>query len=146
MMNYFDLEKAQQGHPLITRDGRDATYITYAEGATAPVVVLVGTTVMTYSLNGKFFKNYPSDLDLFMKVDNLFESAPVSFPEPLREAPEEGTLCYAVSLLSDFKWSVVKWTNDPYCTNILEAGLLHKTKENAILHANALIKTSGGKT
>ena len=33
MMNYFDLEKAQQGHPLITRDGqRVATYITYVEG------------------------------------------------------------------------------------------------------------------
>ena len=62
-------------------------------------------------------------------------------------APEEGTLCYAASPLSDLKWSVVKWANDPYCTNILEAGLLHKTKEqNAILHTNALIKTSGGKT
>ena len=145
-MNYFDLEKAQQGHPLITRDGRVATYITYVEGASAPVVVLVETTVMTHSPNGKFFKNYPSDLDLFMKVDKLFDSVPVLFPEPLRNAPEEGTLCYAASPLSDLKWSVVKWANDPYCTNILEAGLLHKTKEHAILHTNALIKTSGGKT
>ena len=36
MMNYFDLEKAQQGHPLITRDGRVATYITYVEGVACP--------------------------------------------------------------------------------------------------------------
>ena len=145
-MNYFDLEKAQQGHPLITRDGRDVTYITYVEGATAPIVVLVETTVMTYNECGNFIQALKSPMDLFMKVDKVFDGVPVSFPEPLRNAPEEGTLCYAASPLSDLKWSVVKWANDPYCTNILEAGLLHKTKENAILHTNALIKTSGGKT
>lgn len=145
-MNYFDLEKAQQGHPLITRDGRVATYITYVEGVVCPVVILVGGTVTSYYPSGAFLSNYPSDLDLFMKAEELFESIPVSFPEPLRESPEEGTLCYAVSLLSDFKWSVVKWTNDPYCMKFLESGVLHKTKEHAILHTNALIKTSGGKT
>ena len=146
MMNYFDLEKAQQGHPLVTRDGRVATYITYVEGVACPVVILIEGAVTSCYPSGVFFSNSPSGLDLFMKVDKMFDGVPVSFPEPLRNAPEEGTLCYAASPLSDLKWSVIKWTSDPYCTNILEAGLLHKTKENAILHTNALIKTSGGKT
>ena len=146
MTNYFDLEKAQQGHPLVTRDGRVATYVTCVEEADHPLVVLIDKGVMSYSLDGKFFSDYPSELDLFMKVDKQFDGIPVSFPEPLRHPPEEGTLCYAASPLSDLKWSVVKWKDDPYCTNILESGLLHKTKEHAILHTIALIKTSGGKT
>ena len=123
-----------------------ATYITYVEGVACPVVILIEGAVTSCYPSGVFFSNSPSGLDLFMKVDKMFDGVPVSFPEPLRNAPEEGTLCYAASPLSDLKWSVIKWTSDPYCTNILEAGLLHKTKENAILHTNALIKTSGGKT
>jgi hypothetical protein len=145
MIKYFNLKEAQNGHPMVTRDGREATYITYVEHAYHPVVVLVDREVKSYYLNGRFFSESPSELDLFMKKDSLFESLPVVFPEPIRNPPEEGAICYAASPLSDLKWSVVKWSNDTYCMSILESGLLHKTKENAILHTNAIIKLSGGR-
>lgn len=140
----FDLQKAMQGEPIVTRDGREAFFIAFEPKAVAPLVVRVGDVINTYFENGLFYKDTPSYRDILMK-EELFDSVPVSFPEPLREPPEEGTHCYATSPLSDLKWYFIKWENEIYCMDILERGMLHKTKENAILHANALIEASGGK-
>lgn len=139
----FDLQKAMQGEPIVTRDGREVFFIAFEPKAIAPLVVRVGDVINTYFENGLFYET-PSCRDLFMK-ENLFNSVPVTFPEPLREPPEEGTSCYAAFPLSDLKWYFVKWENDIHCIDLLEKGMLHKTKENAILHTNALIEASGGK-
>lgn len=67
-------------------------------------------------------------------------------PEPLREAPAEGTATYAANMstwaqLADY---VGKWSGGDYDQRCLKRGILHLTREAAALHSKALIAVSGG--
>lgn len=60
-------------------------------------------------------------------------------PEPLREAPEEGTRCFTCAIWHEDTFNVMIWTGGLYDVRCLKRGLLHLTKEAAILHAKALL-------
>lgn len=67
-------------------------------------------------------------------------------PEPVRYVSElEIDEKYFVSLIGSGDFcSFYHWNGDEFDLRMLRRGLIHKTKEAAILHAKALIKISGG--
>lgn len=72
----FNLEMAQQDHPLVTRDGRPAKFIAYVPEADQgfKLVVMIGNTVHTTREDGKF-NNW--NWDLFLAPLGMCEGKPV---------------------------------------------------------------------
>lgn len=74
-MKPFDLELAKQGHPVCTRDGRDARIVCFDRNADQyPIVVLVKYDseldlehTMHYTSEGAWQYRNSHELDLFMK-------------------------------------------------------------------------------
>ena len=69
----------------------------------------------------------------------------VEWPEPMREAPELGTTYYIAAYFgysSPYEGS--KWADDDIDRCRLHSGMLHKTKEAAEMHTQALIALSRG--
>ena len=69
----------------------------------------------------------------------------VKWPEPMREAPELGTTYYIAAYFgysSPYEGS--KWADDDIDRCRLHSGMLHKTKEAAEMHTQALIALSRG--
>lgn len=67
-------------------------------------------------------------------------------PEPVQDASEfEADEVYYVPWVAnrDF-YSAFHWDGDGSDLRLLKRGLIHKTRDNAIIHAKALIKISGG--
>ena len=61
-------------------------------------------------------------------------------PEPLREAPPDGTIIYFVTLLyCTLEPSKEVWRGSDYQYKALKAGLLQLTKEAAFLQADAML-------
>jgi hypothetical protein len=68
-MKPFNLEKALEGDPVITRDGRKVTDIHYFRIKDLDASVMVGidnTELKSYDTNGKYYQNNDSYYDLFM--------------------------------------------------------------------------------
>lgn len=75
-MKPFDLQKALEGHSLVTRDGRKATLVTYNEEQPYPLYVNVKThrgytLPFYYDKNGICNLSHVRDYDLFLKEDKL---------------------------------------------------------------------------
>lgn len=69
IMKPFNLEKALQGEPVVTRDGRDVTSISYIRKSDYPPIVeaFIGKDKFIYVPTGRHFLYGDSPLDLFMK-------------------------------------------------------------------------------
>jgi len=65
-------------------------------------------------------------------------------PQPCCEAPPFDTVYYYPLLSHTGLYTDVHWAGDSYDLHMLAAGMVHLTKEAAIIHAKALIKISGG--
>jgi hypothetical protein len=69
-MKPFDLKKAQMGHPICTRDGRNARIICTDRAGTLPIIALVktGSIEITcyYFIDGKNVSSAESQYDLFL--------------------------------------------------------------------------------
>lgn len=69
----FDLEAAINGAAIITRDGREAKFLSFRKGAPEPVRVQVTIkhlhAPMSYFENGYRVLEAPSKHDLFMRGD-----------------------------------------------------------------------------
>ena len=70
----------------------------------------------------------------------------VDVPAPLRIAPNSGEQYWCVDLASEFKAFVEVWTDDPIEIEWLDKGILHKTSEDTIMHANAILELSKVRT
>lgn len=74
-MKEFDLEKAKAGHPVQTRDGRDArilaTDLKGEEGASLVTVISASSGFHEYTVHhhdcGSYYKDITSGIDLFLK-------------------------------------------------------------------------------
>ena len=72
-MKEFDLEAVKSGSKICTRDGHPARilYFDYEEGEDYPIIARItcnddNTTIKTYTIGGKFFKNNISEHDLMI--------------------------------------------------------------------------------
>lgn len=66
------------------------------------------------------------------------------FPKAEVDAPEIGTEYYFVDMSCEGFVRGYTWDNDCTDLDILKRGMLHLSEENAIAHAKAIIKLSGG--
>ena len=60
-------------------------------------------------------------------------------PEPMREIPVHGTSYYVVDIVSPDSPMEYMWVNDPADNNWLRLGIVHSTRDAAVLHAEALL-------
>lgn len=67
----------------------------------------------------------------------------VTIPEPLREAPEVGTIVYIPTPLAKKLASAYCWYGDPPDECLLKRGLCFATKEDAIAAAIAMLPVKG---
>ena len=63
----------------------------------------------------------------------------VTIPEPLREAPEVGTIVYIPTLLSEELASMYGWHGSKPDERLLKHGLCFATREDAIAAAKAML-------
>lgn len=63
----------------------------------------------------------------------------VTIPEPLREAPEVGSIFYTPAPLSEELTSMCGWYGDDVDYRLLKRGLCFVTKEDAIAAAKAML-------
>lgn len=77
-MRAFDCLMAQQGHPLCTRDGRNAKFIAYVPDAITPhqLVIQVDDEVYTYSMDGTSY-GAMDKWDLFLSPLGMCQGKPV---------------------------------------------------------------------
>lgn len=73
-MKPFNLELAKEGHPVCTRDGKDARIICYdAKMGGYPIIALVyyakscSETALSYTIDGKYYNTGENNYDLMMK-------------------------------------------------------------------------------
>lgn len=95
----------------------------------------------------------PLSLESIFKGGVSFRLAPamdtignVSFPKPETTKPTSGTRYWIADPVSEnfTRAYRMEWVDDSYDNRVLSRGLLHLSEENAIAHAKALIKLSGG--
>jgi hypothetical protein len=70
-MKPFDLEKAKNGHPVCTRDGRDARIICFDKKGDRPILALVDDEIeylFSYNGDGFYFDCVSSRHDLLMRT------------------------------------------------------------------------------
>jgi hypothetical protein len=95
-MKPFNLELANLGHPLITRDGRKIVqFVHYKEPYKQTADAVLSAVLDTggrksYLINGRFYEQMPSDADLF-----LDDSIP--WEKPLQEGDEIEVLIDEIS-------------------------------------------------
>lgn len=90
------------------------------------------------------------DIGLFVE-GNIFRIKPrtmtingMEFPEPMREAPEEGTECYLVDAAFRIGADRFRWAGTTTDLNWLKRGLIQATEEGAIAQAKAMVSALGG--
>lgn len=79
----------------------------------------------------------------FRLAQEMITIGDVSFPKPLTDKPSINTKYYYPSSYFHL-FDNGFWNNTELDCHRLKLGMLHLTKENAIAHAKALIKLSGG--
>lgn len=66
----FDIQKAKEGKPVCTRDGRKARIVCFDKADERPIVALISDNgsefVYEYLINGKCYKNKDDSNDLMM--------------------------------------------------------------------------------
>ena len=60
-------------------------------------------------------------------------------PEPLREAPRLCAILFTPNLVTTSGYLCITWDSDGTDDRMLQRGLLHTTKEAAIIHTKALL-------
>ncbi len=68
----------------------------------------------------------------------------IHVPKPLMTPPPRGTQYWCALMDENAMAYEFTWDGDIYDELALKRGMLHLTKENAVAHAKALIKVSGG--
>lgn len=95
-MKTFDLEKALAGDPVITRDGRPVTQLTFFENARGDTFAgVLDGVIELWAENGEYNHSYSSNFDLFMApktrqgwicvyqgLDGEYFTRPAIFPSP----------------------------------------------------------------
>lgn len=89
----------------------------------------------------------PKNSDLMQKINvKIKDMQPKTIrigefdvPEPLRESPAVGTAVFTPNLVNNDGYLIFNWDSDFTDNRMLCRGLIHKTKESAIIHSKALI-------
>lgn len=64
-------------------------------------------------------------------------------PEPMQEIPARGTTYYVVDTVAPGSPREYTWVDDPADIGWFNLGILHSTRDAAVLHAKALLSLTG---
>lgn len=143
----FDLEAAQRGEPLITRNGRKAKFVAYVpEVEDEKVVALIGGDIATFYENGSYHRNFEHRLDLFMAPPPMRSINGYEFPEPVREPLKKGQGYWLVDPTDHAGVSYGYWDSEGCDIRWLERGLIQLTEEGARQQLKAMLAALEGTT
>lgn len=74
----------------------------------------------------------------------FFTIGEMQVPEAIQEAPAKGIQCFVPSVLTEVLSKAFKWKNSDLDLALMQRGQVHLIQEHAEIHAQALIKISGG--
>lgn len=97
-------------------------------------------------INGVFLENIMKGKSVFRLAQEMITIGDVSFPKPESNPLKNGTEYWVADPTSQYctTQGANCWGNDDLDKNYFRRNLVHLSKENAIAHAKALIKLSGG--
>ena len=151
-MKPFDLVAALEGAPVVLRNGIKA----YVLADTAnlgefetiyrdeyPLVVLVsGAGLNMHMRDGSYTEKPDNPKDII----GMWEEPPKTIrigeydvPEPVREPLEKDTEYWIAHFSLEVLANRFKWYSDKFDNLVLKNGLIHLTKEAAVIHAKALV-------
>lgn len=105
------------------------------------------------SLEVEIRNSYGWSIDVFLAWDKneeyrfkpkMIRCGDMEFPEPMRVAPEEGSICWIACI--PFNTQEVNWSNHTTKLEWLRTGILHTTQAAAEAHARALIALTESKS
>ena len=79
-----------------------------------------------------------------IRAPELIQIGGIHVPKPLMTPPPLGTRYWCAMMDEDAMTYELTWHGDRYDELALKRGIMHVTEENAVAHAKALIKVSGG--
>lgn len=97
-------------------------------------------------INGVYLEHVMKEKNVFRLAQEMITIGDVSFPKPVSEPLTDGA-DYWIANPTYLHHSLVHpftWCGDNIQRVYLSRGLIHLSRENAIAHAKALIKLSGG--
>lgn len=80
----------------------------------------------------------------FRLAQEMITIGDVSFPKPESSPLRKGTTYFYPNFIKSSLVDFFEWTDDELDFKLLKLNMLHLSEENAIAHAKALIKLSGG--
>ena len=151
-MKPFDLVAALEGAPVVLRNGIKA----YVLADTAnlgefetiyrdeyPLVVLVsGDGLKMHMRDGSYNEkpDNPSDIiGMWSDPPKTIRIGEYDVPEPVREPLEKDTEYWIAHFSLEGLANRFKWYSDKFDNRVLKNGLIHLTKEDAVIHAKALM-------
>ena len=152
-MKPFDLVAALEGAPVVLRNGCKA----YVLADTArlnnfksiycdeyPLVVIVaGGSLNMHMRDGSYYNKEPDNpkdiIGMWSDPPKTIRIGEYDVPEPVRETLEDYQEYWGVDTMAEeLAWKYT-WHNALFCNLKLRRGLIHLTKEAAVIHAKALI-------
>lgn len=132
----FDLQKALEGDPVVTRAGRKVKQITLFNVLNPyRVVGVVDGLIMSFQTDGQ--SSDSKHYDLFMEpkthIVNGFE-----VPKPVTEPPAKAKIYYVPNLSVESWCSGTGWDGDVIDRMRLERNIVFLNKEDAIANAKAM--------
>ena len=151
-MKPFDLVAALEGAPVVLRNGCKA----YVLADTAnlgefetiyrdeyPLVVLVSGAGLNMHMRDGSYNEKPDNpkdiIGMWSDPPKTIRIGEYDVPEPVREPLEDDKEYWGVDpMAEELAWKY-KWNNALFCNLMFRRGLIHLTKEAAVIHAKALL-------
>ena len=153
-MKPFDLVAALEGAPVVLRNGLKAYVladtVNLGEFETIyrdeyPLVVLVsgaGGGLSMHMRDGSYNEkpdNPKNIIGMWSDPPKTIRIGEYDVPEPVREPLEKDTEYWIASFLLTELADNFKWDSDKFDNLVLKNGLIHLTKEAAVIHTKALM-------
>ena len=151
-MKPFDLVAALEGAPVVLRNGIKA----YVLADTAnlgefetiyrdeyPLVVLVSGAGLNMHMRDGSYNEKPDNpkdiIGMWSDPPKTIRIGEYDVPEPVREPLEKDTEYWIAHFSLEGLANRFKWYSDKFDNRVLKNGLIHLTKEDAVIHAKALL-------
>ena len=151
-MKPFDLVAALEGAPVVLRNGCKAYMLAdtarlnnfesiYRDEYTL-VVMVAGCGLNMYMRDGSYDEEHDNPKDIigmWSDPPKTIRIGEYDVPEPVREPLEKDTEYWIANFSLAELADSFKWYSDKFDNRVLKNGLIHLTKEAAVIHAKALI-------
>ena len=155
-MKPFDLVAALEGAPVVLRNGCKAYVLAdtarlnnfesiYRDEYTLVVLVSgAGGGLNMHMRDGNYYNEKPDNpkdiIGMWEEPPKTIRIGEYDVPEPVRKPLEDDDKEYwGVDLMAEELACKYKWNNALFCNLMFRRGLIHLTKEAAVIHAKALL-------